>query len=199
LIDETVELEVIVPPATEDSGEQSDETLAARGGVEGFIQLYRRYLTPVYRYLYARVGGNRQEAEDVTSLVFERAWASIGSYRPVGSFRGWLFTIARRTLADYYRGGSKGHPVQIDGLDGSVRDPATGPEESAMLADQVRGVLRALASLGEEQREIVTLRFMAGLKYGEIAALMGKREAAVKMVAYRALEEIRRRYRDGEF
>jgi RNA polymerase sigma-70 factor (ECF subfamily) len=199
LIDETVELEGMASPAADDAAEQSDDMVAARGGVEGFITLYRRYLTPVYRYLYARVGGNRQEAEDVASLVFERVWASIGSYRPVGSYRGWLFTITRRTLADHYRSGGEPRSVQIDGLGGSVHDPAAGPEESALLADQVRGVLRALASLGDEQREVITLRFMAGLRYGEIAALMGKREAAVKMVAYRALEEMRRRYRDGEF
>lgn len=197
MIDETVQLEDIEAREVDPTPE-SDETLAARGSVDDFIALYRRYLGPVYRYLYARLGGDRQEAEDVTSTVFERAWTSIRSYKPVGSFRGWLFTIASRALADHYRGGRRSRTVQVDTLQESLLDPASGPEESALVSEQVRGVLRVIAALGDEQREVITLRFMAGLRYSEIAAVMKKREAAVKMVAYRALEEIRRRYRDGE-
>jgi RNA polymerase sigma-70 factor (ECF subfamily) len=197
LIDETVQLQDA--QAREDVPAESDETLAARGSVEDFICLYRNYLGPVYRYLYARLGSERQDAEDVTSVVFERAWASKRSYKPVGSFRGWLFTIASRALADHYRGaGRKSRPVRVDDVQESLFDPAIGPEESALLSEQVQGVLRVITALGDEQREVITLRFMAGLRYGEIASVMKKREPAVKMIAYRALEEIRRRYRDGE-
>lgn len=175
---------------------ESDEALAARGDADSFIRLYRTYLTPVYRYLYTRLG-SRQEAEDAASLVFERAWSSLKVYRPVGSFRGWLFTIARRVLADHYRGGNP-QSVQVDTLAGSLLDPAASPEEQALLSEQMRDVLGAIAKLGEEAREVITLRFMAGLRYSEIAAVMNKREPAVKMTAYRALEEIRRRCKDVE-
>jgi RNA polymerase sigma factor (sigma-70 family) len=200
LIDESARVADVVLPLSGDSTFESDEVLASRGDIEGFISLYRRYLGPIYRYLYARLGGNRQEAEDVSSLAFERAWASLGHYKPTGSFRGWLFTIAARALVDHLRTGrSKSDPSRVSVLQESFLDPSLGPEENAILADQLRDVLRLISALGEEQREIIALRFIADLKYSEIAEVMKKREAAVKMMAYRALKEIRRRYRDEEF
>jgi RNA polymerase sigma-70 factor (ECF subfamily) len=168
--------------------------LAGRGDTESFVRLYKSYLKPVYRYVYARLG-NRQEAEDVTSLAFERAWASLHSYRPTGSFKGWLFTIAHHSLVDYLRGrGRDRRAIPAADLAETVSDPASGPEESALASDQLRRVLATLARLGEEQQEVITLRFMAELPYAEIGRVMGKSEAAVKMIAYRALEAIKREH-----
>src|SRR5690348_7351843 len=101
MIGEMTPSNVVVTWETEEPGAHSDEALAARGDAASFTTLYRRHLRPVYSYLYARLG-NMQEAEDVTSLTFERAWSSLKSYRQrsTGSFRGWLFTIAHRALAD---------------------------------------------------------------------------------------------------
>ncbi len=66
--------------AGDEPGALSDEALAARGDAASFTLLYRRHLRHVYSYLYARLG-NTQEAEDVTSLAFERAWAGLKGYR----------------------------------------------------------------------------------------------------------------------
>ncbi len=181
---------------SERPGALSDEALAARCDAASFTLLYRRHLRPVYSYLYARIG-NTQEAEDVTSLAFERAWSGLKSYRPKaeGSFRGWLFTIAHRALADGYR--RKDAPsVPIGDRERELLDPARGPEESAMLSEQVRQALKAIEGLGREQQEVVGLRFLGELSYREIAVIVGKREATVKMIAYRALEEIRQRCTD---
>ena len=67
-----------------------------------------------------------------------------------------------------------------------------------MLSDEVQQVLQAMSSLSQEQQEVIGLRFLAGLSYKEIATIMRKREGAIKMAAYRALEEIRRRCGDEE-
>ncbi|MFL5734202.1 MAG: RNA polymerase sigma factor [Chloroflexia bacterium] len=173
-------------------GIDSDEALAARGDVDSFVLLYRRHLGSVYAYLYARLG-NRQEAEDVTTLVFERAWTGLKIYRPEGSFRAWLFTIAQRRLSDHYRQ-RKPPETRVEDLAETLVDPAAGPEEMALESEQLRQVLEIIAGLSREQQEVIALRFMGELRYGEIARVTGKREAAVKMIAYRALEEIRRRY-----
>jgi RNA polymerase sigma-70 factor (ECF subfamily) len=172
----------------------SDEALAARGDTDSFIVLYRKHLRPVYGYLYARLG-DREEAEDLTALVFERALSGIKGYRATGSFAGWLFTIAHRTLADHYRR-RRPRQIPVETQAGILLDPATGPEDQAVASDQLRRVLTIIAQLGQEQQDAISLRFMAGLPYAEIAQVMGKREAAVKMIAYRALEEIRRRCGD---
>jgi RNA polymerase sigma factor (sigma-70 family) len=174
---------------------ESDEALATRGDAKSFVKLYRRHLRPVYSYLYARVA-HVQEAEDLTSLAFERALGAFKSYRPTGSFRGWLFTIAHRTLMDHYRA-RKPPAMRVEGLAATLIDPAVGPEEVALVADDIKQVLAIVGGLSQEQQEVIALRFMAELPYAEIARTVNKREAAVKMIAYRALEEIRQRYSDG--
>src|SRR5689334_4054445 len=105
----------------------SDETLAAKGDTESFVALYRAYLTPVYRYAYARTG-NKQEAEDATSATFERAWRNLPSYKPTGSFRGWLFTIAHRTLVDQLRRGYGRDTVPVESVASTLPSSAPGPE-----------------------------------------------------------------------
>ena len=185
---------------TEAEAVSTDAVRASKGDVEAFIRLYRGHLAPVYRYLYARLG-HKPEAEDVTQQVFERAWLSVGGYRPLagGSFRGWIFTIAHRALADHFRVRARSNAnLALDTLDEVLMDPALEPEETAILADQVRVVLRAIQDLPEDGREVITLRFMAELSYAEIARIVGKKEAAVKMAAYRALDTIRRKRRNGD-
>ena len=178
-----------------EGGAAGDEALAARGDADAFIQLYRRHLPAVYRYAYARTG-NRQDAEDVTALAFERAWAALPRYRATGSFRGWLFTIAQRALADHRRR-RRPETVPVEALAEVLPDPASGPEGAALAAEELRLALHLLGGLGRAQQKVLALRFFASLRYDEIATVLGMREPAVKMLAYRALDALRRRYPDA--
>jgi RNA polymerase sigma-70 factor (ECF subfamily) len=67
-----------------------------------FTALYRRYVTPIYRYAYSRMG-NRADAEDIAAQVFSEALAGLDRYREEGNFAAWLFTIAARRIVDHYR------------------------------------------------------------------------------------------------
>jgi RNA polymerase sigma-70 factor (ECF subfamily) len=184
-------LSVAKDEAQHESG--SDEALAVRCDADALVLLYRRYLTPVYRYLYARTG-NTEEAEDITALTWERVLESLPHYRPTAPFRAWLFTLARRALADHYRRrpGSRAPYVSLESVADTLADEGAGPEEQAIALDDSAHALNALAQLGEEQQEVLTLRFMGGLSYAEIAQIVGKSEPAAKMMAYRALAELRR-------
>ncbi len=182
------------------SAPERDETLAVRaahGDADSFMRLYRLHVRAVYRYLLARLG-HAQDAEDVTAQVFERAWTSLPRFRPTGTFKSWLFTIAQRTLVDHYRQ----HPaptLPLDNVAEAMLDPLVGLEDSALASEQLRQVLHLIGRLTPEQQEVMRLRFFAELRYDEIARLTGKRESAVKMMAYRALEEIRRSYQDEKY
>ncbi len=184
----------------EASGPGSEErvaTLVARaqaGDGDSFRQLYSLLLPKVYAYVLARLG-SRQDAEDVTAATLERAWASLRRYRSTGSFTAWLFTLVRRAVADHCRR-RRLETVPMESLADTLLDPAAGAEERATEADQLRRVLQIIASLSPEQQDVIALRFRAELPYNDIAQVMGKREPAVKMLAYRALSEIRRRYED---
>jgi RNA polymerase sigma-70 factor, ECF subfamily len=180
-------------PALEADG---DAILAARGEVDAFIRLYHAHLPAVYRYTYVRLG-NRQDAEDVTALVFERVWTGIKRYSPTGSFRGWLFTIAHRVVADHFRQEAP-RAVSVDALAETLHDPAAGPEEQGLAAAELQRLLALIASLRPAQQQVIALRFLADLPYDEIARIVGKREAAVKMIAYRALAELGRRHDNAQ-
>src|SRR6266851_108563 len=114
----------------------TDEALLKRGDAASFAELYARHLPGVYRYMASRAP-SREEAEDLASEVFHQAWASRGSYRSNGSFRAWIFSIARRTVADHYRRWRPAahlNPAVVAQL--LDRDPS--PEDQALQPEHVR-------------------------------------------------------------
>ncbi len=157
----------------------------AREDPQAFADLYRRYLTPLYRYLYRR-SGNVHDAEDLTAQVFIEALEGLKSYhyRAGGCFAAWLFTIARRRLVDYYRR----RPLNPLG-----DPPAAEPGLLAAVerGEDARRLQVLLSGLAEDRQELLRLRFSAGLSFAEIAMVEGRSEAAVKMALYRTLDYLR--------
>ncbi|MBN1428477.1 MAG: RNA polymerase sigma factor [Anaerolineae bacterium] len=165
---------------------QEDEAnlvLAAQHNPAEFAPLYRQYVHPVYRYLYSRVG-QISDAEDLTAQVFLEALESLGRYRNNGPFAAWLFTIARRRMIDHMR---RRHPAA---LLVDHPDPATDLLHQVIHNEQCRRLQAQIAGLAEDEQELLRLRFAAGLSFAEIAALLDRREAAVKMSLYRLLNRL---------
>jgi RNA polymerase sigma-70 factor (ECF subfamily) len=154
----------------------------ARRDPEAFAALYRRYLTPVYRYLYSRLG-SVHDAEDITTQVFIDALEGLSAnhYWAGGCFSAWLFTIARRRMVDFYRQ----HPTTPLG---EIQSTEPGLLAALEKSDDLKRLTHLLAQLDEEKQEILRLRFSALLGFAEIALLEGKSEAAVKMALYRTLD-----------
>jgi RNA polymerase sigma-70 factor (ECF subfamily) len=166
----------------------------ARRDPEAFAVLYRRHLTPVYRYLYSRLG-SVHDAEDITTQVFIDALEGLSAnrYRAGGCFSAWLFTIARRRLVDFYR---QRPTLPLDptrtGAD-LCEIPSAEPGLLVALekSDDLKHLTHLLAQLDEEKQELLRLRFSAGLSFSEIALLENRSEAAVKMALYRTLDWLR--------
>jgi RNA polymerase sigma-70 factor (ECF subfamily) len=93
-----------IAPHLEVTATTPDEVLveAAQHNPTAFAELYRRYLTPVYRYQMARVG-NAHDAQDLTAQTFLAAQESLTHYRHQNKFAAWLMSIARRKAADHFR------------------------------------------------------------------------------------------------
>lgn len=165
---------------------------AARCDSAAFAQLYRRYVTPIYRYLFSRTG-NEADAQDLTAQVFLEALEGLRRYRDRGKFTAWLFTIARRRAIDHYH---RRPVLTLDEESNAIdnRDPL-----SDVIQDESLEHLSVLvAQLDDDQRELLRLRFAAGLTLNQIGLIQGRSEAAVKMALHRLLEHLRARWGSDE-
>ena len=177
------------------AGAEEDASLvqAARHDSAAFATLYRRYVTPIYRYLYSRVG-NGADAEDLTAQVFTEALDGLHHYRERGNFAGWLFTIARHKVTDHYRRQRPNLP-----LNEALDSPADGadPLIHVVQEEALRRLAVLVTQLSEEQQELLRLRFAGGLTYGEIGRIVGRSEAAIKMAVHRLLRRLEARWEDN--
>lgn len=147
-------------------------------------QVFARYLDPVYRFIYTRVG-NREDAEDLTSEVFLKASRKLNTERAEASIAQWLFTVARTVLADhwrrYYRTGA------ILPLDEQQIEDAGGRETSQASSPSAERVRKLLDALPERYRLVLELRFLRGYSIQETAKEMGITPENVKVMQHRAL------------
>ncbi|MBI4498224.1 MAG: sigma-70 family RNA polymerase sigma factor [Chloroflexi bacterium] len=157
---------------------------AVREDPQAFASLYERYLGPVYRYCYVRLG-SREAAEDAASEVFLKAFAGISGYRD-GVFAAWLFRIAHNVVVNSHRRRAD-RPLE---LTENAVDAAPTPEESALARAEREALAAALAALPDEQRAAIELK-LAGWSGAQIAEALGKSEAAVKMLRFRGMERLR--------
>jgi RNA polymerase sigma-70 factor (ECF subfamily) len=168
-----------------------DEALASQGTSDpgAFGELYRRFLQRVYRYHMAHTG-NEADAQDLTALTFLAALEGIGSYRATGSFGAWLFGIARRKMAQHFR--SRRNEADLESA-GELADRSPGLDVIVGQRLQLVSVSRALGGLSSERAEVIELCIFGNLAAGEAAQVLGKSEAAVKMLLLRGLRDLRAR------
>lgn len=176
---------------------QTDAVLvaAAREDAAAFDLLYRRYVTRVYRYCYARTD-NVQVAEDLTAQTFLAALEGIGRFRGDGSVAAWLFGIAANVCKGYFRY-QKRHrqtPLETVSERTDVRTPDL--ERHTYRQSILDCALRVMPDLSAERQEVLRLRFLAGLDTAETAAVMGKRRGAVRKLLSRAVDDLRKRCLD---
>lgn len=129
------------------------------------------------------------EPVDQWSTADERALAAMPRYREDGpSFGAWLFAIAHNVVVDEFR--TRPYDAGQDEEFGSIPDVNPGPEDRAVLADDVRALRSVLARLSEEQAHLIELR-LSGLSDKEIAFVLGKSYGAVRVAQHRAVRRLR--------
>jgi len=139
--------------------------------------------------------GNGADAEDLTAQVFTEALEGLHRYREQGNFAAWLFTIARHKVADHYRRQRANLP-----LNEALDSPAEGddPLTHVVQEESLRRLAVLVARLDEEQQELLRLRFTGGLTHGEIGAIVGRSEAAVKMAVHRLLRRLEAAWEESD-
>lgn len=168
-----------------------DEMLVARAqqNLGAFSELYQRHVQRVYRYVLVRVGGNVQDAQDLTSQTFLAAMEGLKSYRSTQPFVAWLLGIARHKVADQFRR----QKPQVE-LETAVFLPDdthnSDPDDQIDQQLDIARVTRKLQTLAPDRAEVITLRLFAGLEVPDIARMLGKNEAAVRMLLFRGLRDL---------
>ncbi len=158
------------------------------GDPDAFGTLVSRYYDACWRFAYHMLG-ERADAEDVVQDSFLRAYLAIGRYDERDQFRGWLFRIltnqchnaltsrgrrARRFVQD---------EIALESAAAPPPGPATGVEDAALV--------HALSQLDPLQREALLLKYAEGMEYGEMSAMTGAGESALKMRVKRGSERLR--------
>lgn len=167
---------------------------AKKGSQKAFSELYYRYKSNIW-YTILNVVKNTDVADDLTSIVFTKAYEKLSTYVNHISFEMWLKTIAVNASIDYIRRNKKEQlnnyvdedesPIQLSDLEKS-------PEENLILKEKLDIVLQAIPTLKKKYRDLINAR-IDGLSYKEIAKELVMNELAVKGDLNKARQKLKQK------
>jgi RNA polymerase sigma-70 factor (ECF subfamily) len=172
---------------------------AAQRDPARFDALYRKYVAQVYGFAYYELG-DHHAAEDATEQTFLRALVGLPRFEErvpadgnpdASTFRVWLFGIARNAVSNERRRARR-HPAIPLEVTNAVADDDALLDDVAARRDEASAAWRAVASLPEDRRRAIVLRFVDEMSASEIGAILGRSEGAVRVLIHRALRSIAR-------
>lgn len=179
--------------------ELADEQLWVQRSLDepaAFAALYDHYHDRVYSYFRYRVN-DAALADDLTARTFERTLEKLASYRlERAPFAAWLFGIARHTLTDHFRSQSRRRWLPLQSVIDTAHDDPE-PEELAQAHEEQVSLMRAVAQLSDREREVLALKFAAGLDNGQIGALLGVSDNHVSVILYRTVRQLKALLNEG--
>ena len=178
----------------------SDEHLVSKylsGEKEALEILIRRYLKPVYGFIYKYTGGV-SETEDISQDVFVKVWKNLKKFDQVKNFKTWLFTIAKNTTLDFLRKKKMIPFSEFDLEDGSnfladtIADESLSSEELFEKGERRSVLASALKKLSPEYQTAVALRHNDDMAFHQIADSLGESLNTVKSRYRRAITGLRK-------
>lgn len=181
----------------EASAAVTDEQLVARtldGDVAAFNRLVTRWEGSLYSFVYRYVG-HAEDARDICQEAFIRAYSNLDGFRGQAKFSSWLYQIALNLCRSRFRKDQTRRTVSLDDDEQEyglrlVPDAREGPGDAALSSERARAVRDALGELPEPQRTVIILKEYHGLKFREIAEILGTPESTVKSRLYHGLEAL---------
>ena len=160
---------------------------AQRGEPEAVAELYRIHSPAIYRYFYFRVH-DRATAEDLTGEVFVKMVEGLPRFVDRGApLAAWLFRIAHDRVVDHHR---RAAHRQTEALSDGLEASEPGTETQALQRAEMERVSAVVATLTDEQRMVIQLRFVEGYSLEQCASLLRKTPGAIKALQHRALRQL---------
>lgn len=153
-----------------------------------FSSLARDYYDPVYRFIRCQ-SPSTADAADITQDTFLRAQKAFPKYNPNRPFAPWIYTLARRQLADFYR--RRG--PQDAFLENEFEDPADNPREQAASTEQAEQLWKLAAGLKPKSHQVLLLHYEEGFSVEETARIMRLTRTHVKVLLFRARSALKSR------
>lgn len=162
---------------------------AARNDLSAFEPLYRKYYEQIYAFVYRRIE-DKDDVQDVTSLVFEKAMLNLNKYVSKGwSFGSWLYRIALSETGNYYRKNARAIKVSLSSE--SIQQLCEEMDDLSDMRELQARLLHALQSLKPGDMELVLLRYVEKLPYHELADMRQTTENALRVKLHRILESLK--------
>lgn len=157
-------------------------------------QAYAEQLPRVLNFFRYRLD-NQADAEDLTARTFEKAWRARHRYRrDIAGLSTWLLSIARNLAIDHERARRRHQP--LDEADTVAARDAT-PEQQAVHRSDAQRLSRLLATLPARDRELIAMKYGAGMTNRAIARATGLSESNVGTILHRTVDALRVRWSGG--
>ena len=165
------------------------------GDREALEELYLLHFDRIYSYLHMSVG-NRHDAEDLTTQTFLKMLESIKRFRwRSAPFSAWLFRIAHNLAMDHFRSSRRCQPEED--VPEPIGESEPSAEAAAFQSIGRQSMLELIEGLSQEQKQVLTLKFVFNLPNSEVATILGKTEGAVKSLQHRALVSLQKQIPHG--
>ncbi|MHB8904240.1 MAG: RNA polymerase sigma factor [Patescibacteria group bacterium] len=171
---------------------------------EAFIRVYDGNVKDIHRFVYFKIG-KREEADDLTSMIFLKAWNHIqnNTLEDAKTLRALLYKIARNAIIDYYRDSGNKISASLDDEDKPIEIIADGgdskdQQEKIDNAANFELIKSKLPLLKDEYREVIIMKFINDLSLEEIADISGKTKGNIRVLLHRALNSLRELVEEDE-
>lgn len=175
-----------------------EQILAIRAKTDSsaFAELYDHYFPRIYRYALYRLQ-DAQAADDITAQVFEKTLTNIKQYQPArGSFGAWIFAIARNAINKHLQVQTVRRWISLDAVLHRPVENSLSVEEIAVQNERLSRLMPLVKELDERERDLLALKFGAGLTNRRIAQLTGLTASNVGVILYRTLHHLREQLRE---
>lgn len=156
-----------------------------------FPSIYDEFAPKIYKFCYFRVS-SKEEAEDIASQVFMKAWDHVAAGKEVTNVQGFLYRIASNLVIDFYRKNKTKHEVSLDDPFNPIDVPdkvnfVEGIEKDMLIQD----IQSKLDQLPENYREVIIHKYINDLSIKEIAEVMDTSENNISVRLHRAIEKLK--------